>query len=200
VWLASKAAQVPGRHKPITSEKKENKAMADLKCPNCSREYVARVARVGFAEDLLSLFYIYPFKCQLCGYRFIALRWRVRYLRMEEDRREYERLSTAFSLTFSVGDYEVTGTACDISMSGCTFQADSRQPKEGDVLGMKLRISKDLEPIDVQAVVRNIRQQYVGVEFLRFQHTDKERLQLFVRDLLGRRAADSRRLENHAAA
>jgi hypothetical protein len=71
--------------------------MADPRCPNCSREYVARVARVGFTEKhLLSFFYIYPFKRQLCGYRFSALRWGVRYLRMEEDRREYERLRVVF--------------------------------------------------------------------------------------------------------
>ena len=47
--------------------------MAQIRCPNCSKEYVARVARVGFAEEILSLFYIYPFKCQLCGCRFKGL-------------------------------------------------------------------------------------------------------------------------------
>jgi hypothetical protein len=155
---------------------------------------------VGFAENLLSLFYIYPFKCQLCGYRFSALRWGVRYLRMEEDRREYERLPTAFPLTFNAEHGDGGGMACDVSMSGCTFRDESGQPKEGDVLSMKLQISPDLEPIDVQAVVRNVRQDHVGVEFLRFQHADKERLQLFIRDLLGRRAADARRVENHVAA
>jgi PilZ domain-containing protein len=173
--------------------------MPDPRCPSCSKEYVARVARVGLTENLLSLFYIYPFKCQLCGRRFSALQWGVRYLRMEEDRREYERLPTAFSLTFSAEDFGGGGVACDISMSGCTFRVETRQPKEGNVLSMQLRISKDLEPIAVEAVVRNVRQDLVGVEFLRFQEADKERLQLFVRDLLGRRAAEARRLENHVA-
>lgn len=173
--------------------------MADLRCPNCSKEYLARVARVGFAEDLLSLFYIYPFKCQLCGYRFSALQWGVRYLRMEEDRREYERLPTAFPLAFSAEDFGGGGVACDVSMSGCTFRAETRQPKEGNVLSMRLRTSQDIEPIDVEAVVRNVRQDHVGVEFLRFQQADKERLQLFVRDLLGRRGEETRRSENHVA-
>jgi hypothetical protein len=167
--------------------------MADPRCPNCSKEYVARVARVGFAEQLLSLFYIYPFKCQLCGHRFSALQWGVRYLRMEEDRREYERLPTSFSLTFSAQDFGGGGMACDVSMSGCTFRVETLQPKAGNVLSMQLRISKDLEPVAVEAVVRNIRQDLVGVEFLRFQEADKERLQLFVRDLLARRS------ENHVA-
>lgn len=78
--------------------------MADLRCPNCSKEYVARVARVGLVEGLLGLFYIYPFKCQLCGCRFSALQWGVRYLRMEEDRREYERLPSAFPVAFNAED------------------------------------------------------------------------------------------------
>ncbi|MGE5817049.1 MAG: PilZ domain-containing protein [Deltaproteobacteria bacterium] len=173
--------------------------MAEPKCPNCSKEYVARVARVGFAENLLSFFYIYPFKCQLCGCRFSALQWGVRYLRMEADRREYERLPTAFSLTFRAEDFGGGGMARDVSMNGCTFRVETRQPKEGNVLSMQLRISKDIEPIAVEAVVRNVRQDLVGVEFLRFQEADKERLQLFVRDLLGRRAAEARRLENHVA-
>jgi len=44
--------------------------MADLKCPNCARDFVRRVSRAGLSERLLSVFYVYPFKCQLCGYRF----------------------------------------------------------------------------------------------------------------------------------
>lgn len=174
--------------------------MAEPRCPSCSSEYVARVARVGFAEDLLSLFYIYPFKCQLCGYRFSAVRWGVRYLRMEEDRREYERLPVVFPVSFNAEHGSGEGTACDVSMSGCTFRPDSHEPKEGDVLGMRLEISKDSEPIDVEAVVRNVRPQHVGVEFLRFSQTGKERLQLFIRDLLGRRAAEERRSATDAAA
>jgi len=174
--------------------------MADLRCPNCSKEYVARVARVGFAESLLGLFYIYPFKCQLCGHRFSALQWGVRYLRMEEDRREYERLATAFPLSFTADDGPGGGVACDVSMSGCTFRAESRQPNEGNVLIMRLRVADDNEPVTVEAVVRNVRQDHVGVEFLRFQPAEKERLQHFVRDLLARRAAEARRLAERAAA
>jgi c-di-GMP-binding flagellar brake protein YcgR len=117
---------------------------------------------------------------------------------MEEDRREYERLPTAFPLTFSAEDFGGGGMACDVSMSGCTFRPETRQPKEGNVLSMRLQISNDLEPIAVEAVVRNVRQDHVGVEFLRFQPADKERLQHFVRDLLARRAAEAR-LENPVA-
>ena len=49
--------------------------MADLKCPNCARDFVRRVSRTGVVERLLSVFYVYPFKCQLCGYRFRFFQW-----------------------------------------------------------------------------------------------------------------------------
>ncbi len=167
--------------------------MAEIKCPNCSKEYVARVARVGFAEKLLSLFYIYPFRCQLCGYRFNGLQWGVRYFRMEDDRREYERLPTTFPVSFSAEALHGRGMACDISMSGCTFQpqAGTNSPKEGSILRMELQISNVLQPVNVEAVVRNVRQDHVGVEFLRFSPTEKDRLQHYVRDLLARRGAEA---------
>jgi len=163
--------------------------MANLKCPNCSKEYVARVARVGFAEEILSLFYIYPFKCQLCGCRFKGFQWRVRYFRVEEDHREYVRLPTTFPVSFSAEAFDGRGMACDISMSGCTFQpeAEANHPKEGSVLRMALQISTALQPVNVEAVVRNVRQDHVGAEFLRFQPADKERLQQYVRELLKHR-------------
>ena len=55
-------------------------------CPRCSSEYVKRVSRVG-PERLMSLFYIYPFRCQPCGHRFRLLQWGVTYTRIEEDQR-----------------------------------------------------------------------------------------------------------------
>jgi len=163
--------------------------VANLKCPNCSKEYVARVARVGFAEKLLSLFYIYPFKCQLCGCRFKGLQWGLRYFRVEEDHREYVRLPTTFPVSFSAGDFAGGGMACDISMNGCTFQSEraANNPQEGSVLRMALQISTALQPVNVEAVVRNVQRDYVGVEFLRLQAADKERLQHYVRELLKHR-------------
>ncbi len=175
--------------------------MAALKCPICSKEYVARVARVGFAEEILSLFYIYPFKCQLCGCRFKALQWGVRYFLVEEDHREYERLPTTFPVSFEGEAVHGKGMACDISMSGLTFQpeAEVNHPREGSVLRMALQISNALEPVNVEAVVRNVRQGHLGVEFLRFQPADKDRLQHFVRELLARREAQARDSEHHVA-
>jgi predicted RNase H-like nuclease (RuvC/YqgF family) len=49
-------------------------------CPKCSSNYVKRVSRIG-SERLISLFYIYPFRCQPCGHRFRLFKWGVRYTR-----------------------------------------------------------------------------------------------------------------------
>jgi hypothetical protein len=55
-------------------------------CPKCSSGYVKRVSRIG-PERLISLFYIYPFRCQPCGHRFRLFQWGVTYTRTELDRR-----------------------------------------------------------------------------------------------------------------
>src|SRR6266478_9749023 len=39
------------------------------------------------SERLISLFYIYPFRCQPCGHRFRLLQWGVTYTKIEEDQR-----------------------------------------------------------------------------------------------------------------
>ncbi len=157
--------------------------MRDVICRNCSKPYVARVARVGLAEKLLSLFYVYPFKCQLCGYRFKILRWGVRYRRVKTNRREYERSSTTFPLSFTADAIAGSGIAYDVSMSGCSFQP-TIAPKEGSVLRMALRVSSAFPPVQVEAVVRHVGQDRVGVEFLRFEPVQKARLQNYIRELL----------------
>ncbi len=56
-------------------------ASAMLHCPKCHSESVRRTGRKGLLERLLSRAYIYPFRCQDCGRRFKAFRWRTRYTR-----------------------------------------------------------------------------------------------------------------------
>ena len=156
-------------------------------CPNCSREFVKRVSREGVKERLFSIFYVYPFRCQLCGHRFRFRQWGVRYVRVEEDRREYYRLSMNFPVSFSGDNINGKGMVADISIAGCTFQADA-QLAVGNIVSMALQISNEPAPVTVEAaVVRNVKGDRVGVEFLRFQQNDRERLRHFIRGLvLGR--------------
>jgi hypothetical protein len=157
-------------------------------CPNCSKKYVTRVARLGLLEHLLSIFYVYPFKCQLCGYRFKFTQKGVRYKRIEEDRREYERLPMSLPVAFSGDQIEGEGVLCDISMGGCTFRT-ATLPAGGSIVRMALKISNDVQPVNIDAaVIRNTRKDHIGVEFLSFEAAERERLQLFIRGHLnGRR-------------
>ena len=53
-------------------------------CPRCSSEDIKRVSRIG-PERLISLFYIYPFRCQPCGHRFRLFQRGVSYTRIQLD-------------------------------------------------------------------------------------------------------------------
>ena len=138
----------------------------------------------------LSLFYVYPFKCQLCGHRFRAFQRGVRYLRVEEDRREYDRMEVKFPLLFSGEKISGAGMLLNISMAGCSF-ATAAEPGIGMIVKLELQISGSVSPVTVDAaVVRNVHQGSAGVEFLRWQASERERLQLFVRGLLIGRGAE----------
>ena len=158
--------------------------MAQLKCPNCGREFVRRVSRASMGEVLLSYFYVYPFKCQLCGERFRLFQWGVRYVRVEEDRREYDRMEMNFPVSFYGQDVSGEGNVVNVSMGGCSFRT-STKIETSAILKLSLQISKDVLPVVVDAaMVRNARAGTVGVEFLLWQPGERERLQLFVRGLL----------------
>ena len=54
-------------------------------CPKCSSNSVRR-ARRGAFEHLISVFYVYPFRCKACRHRFRSMQWRIEYTRIELDR------------------------------------------------------------------------------------------------------------------
>jgi hypothetical protein len=165
--------------------------MTPLRCPHCARDFVRRVARAGLWEIFLSFFYVYPYKCQICGARFRSLQWGVRYVRVDEDRREYNRIEIRFPITFSGQDISGEGALLNISMGGCSFHTSTNLTK-GMILKLGLQISNDVAPVIVDAVVvRNVRSGAVGVEFIEWRQSERERLQLFIRGLLIGRGVES---------
>jgi hypothetical protein len=166
--------------------------MASKKCPDCGRDFVRRVSRAGLAETLLSLVHIYPFKCQLCGHRFRSFQQGVYYLGVENDRREYDRMEVKFPVTFSNEGVTGEGMLIIISMDGCSFST-SAELDVGAIVKLRLQISGAVPPVTVDAaVVRNVQTGNAGVEFLRWQETERERLQHFIKGLLIGRGAESR--------
>jgi PilZ domain len=167
----------------------ESQTMPQLKCPSCTREFVRRVIRVGLRERVAGWFYIYPFKCQICGFRFRFLQWGVRYVRVDEDHRDYDRMTMSFPVRFRGDGFEGDGNMLNISMGGCSFTTASKLAK-GAIMRLELNISNDAAPVIIEAaVLRHWHDQIAGIEFIQWRQNERERLQLFVRGLLiGRRS------------
>ena len=158
--------------------------MAIVNCPRCRRDFVRRVAPVGLPEKLLRVLYVYPFRCQLCSERFRKLQWGVREVLAREDRRAYTRVERELPLTFSGEGIAGEGTLLDISMGGCSFLTSVDLPV-GMMMRLGLLIAADAPPVTVDAaVVRHTRKRANGVEFVRWQDRQRERLELFVRGML----------------
>lgn len=95
-----------------------------------------------------------------------------------------------FPIAFSGEDISGEGMMLDVAMGGGTFATTSALAI-GMTVKMELRISAAVPPVIVDAaVVRNVRAGIAGVEFLRWQESERERLQLFVTGLLIGRGAE----------
>jgi len=108
----------------------------------------------------------------------------VRYVRIDEDARDYERLSTDFPFTVVHNGVAIKGRVSEISMSGCTLQTETPM-QLGQVIDLKLHISNDPIMID-SLIIRNTSANRAGVEFLRLHQRERMRLQFFVGQERGR--------------
>ena len=151
--------------------------MGLLHCPRCKKNLVQQSPRQGMIEALLGLFCVYPFRCQLCTHRFHAFQWWWDRFVSYYGRREYVRIPVRFQLTFSGKQVSGEGTVVNLSRRGCTIEALTPIP-HGDLL--RLRIHKpDGQPLfEIEAAaVRRIVDKSVGVEFVRIQEREMERLE-----------------------
>jgi hypothetical protein len=163
---------------------KDKSLAAQPVCPGCSHQYVKRVSRIGVGEYFLSLFRIYPFRCQLCARRFKVLQPGIASTGSEEVRREHQRLPAKIPVTLTIGGGDVSGSTVDISMGGCSFDTEIQLVK-GTILGMELKLPDEIPPVKVQAaVIRSVGLGRASVEFLRIERGERERFQGFVRSLM----------------
>lgn len=154
--------------------------MGAVRCPKCRSESIRRSSRKGLIERLLSLAYVYPFRCQRCERRFRRLRWRERYIPLIVDRREYERIPTDFWSTMASGSEERQGRVVDLSVGGCQLETET-PIGEGEVIQLKLDPSGQEPAIVVdQAVVRSVRPRRIGLQFIRVQQDHEGRLRQYL--------------------
>jgi hypothetical protein len=143
-------------------------------------------------ERLLSVFYVYPFSCQLCGERFSFFQRGVKYVRIDEEQRMYQRSPVNLPIAFANDEVTGKGRVGDISMGGCTVQTDA-QMALGAIFQLSLDIPDALSTMTIDAArVRNVQFDRVGLEFLKFQKSERERLQNLVRDLLFARRGEKK--------
>jgi len=153
-------------------------------CPQCHADLVRRISQSGPAERLLNFFSIYSFRCQLCAYRYRAFFFGADNIGLPLDKRQFERLPTNVSAIIVGAQGRSEDVITDLSMGGCTLRTTAALPK-GAFLHLNLKPSDHESAILVEtAMVRSVRPEGVGLEFLEFEGTHKDRLTQFVRSLL----------------
>lgn len=81
-------AMIPDDHSATDSALSITGRLVPVPCPKCDGTLARRSHRDGLVEQLISLMYVYPFRCQHCSHRFFALLWGIRYHRVPVDHRE----------------------------------------------------------------------------------------------------------------
>jgi hypothetical protein len=143
------------------------------------------VSRRGAVEHLLSVLYVYPFRCQLCGHRFKLWQWGEVYRKTYYEPREFERLAVSLTATLwkESGEHG-PATLRDLSIRGCALSS-AIEFREGNILRLELHKPDEDRAIVVQAaIVRNARASHSEIEFLQLNPPERERLRKLVRSLL----------------
>lgn len=153
-------------------------------CPQCHADIARRISRSGPVERLLNVLSIYSFRCQLCAHRYRRRLVGTDGIVLQSDQRQFERLPTNVRATIVGPQGRSEDLITDLSMGGCTLHTTTALTK-GAFLHLNLQPSEREAAIVVEtAMVRSVRSEGVGLEFLEFEGGQKERLAQFVRGLL----------------
>jgi hypothetical protein len=158
--------------------------MAEPHCPRCLSEDIERAGRAGRLERLLSIAYIYPFRCQSCLHRFRSMAWGRRYVRTTRsgsaERRRHSRHAVDFWTTLWLEASQCPGRARDLSVAGIGLETDAAL-KLGQHVGLDLQPARDDPPIRVEvAVVRSVGSGRAGLQFVQVKDDDGARLKTFL--------------------
>jgi hypothetical protein len=155
------------------------------RCPKCGRSPARRTHREGVTERLLSLLYVYPFRCQVCGRRFLKLQWGVRYARISADLREFERIPVRVTAVIHDGRTHLQGETINLALDGCAIEGQAPFLPDTSVR-VELRLPRGGRPVEVaSAVVRASREGAVGLHFVRMDADSRQRLRQFMLDRQG---------------
>lgn len=163
--------------------------MSLLRCPHCHRRTVRRAPRVGRAERFLRHLGVHPFRCQLCGRRFRALRWSAHSSRNRADRREYDRAALTLPVSVSFHRTRASGSLTALSLGGAEIAGAFVAP-EGALVQIEIEVPGAPRIAIDGALVRSVRPGTIGVQFVWARMEPKERLRELVLQALGHENVD----------
>lgn len=170
----------PDDHSATGSVLSATGSFVPVPCPKCAGTLARRSHRDGLTEKMMSLMYVYPFRCQQCGHRFFSLQWGTRYRRIPVDHREYHRQLVQIPVMLFGRQGGVHGKTSDLSVTGCTLRA-SGQVWQDSRWRVQLLLPAETRPVMIDdAVVRAVRNQQIGMEFLQHAPGEKERIGRFI--------------------
>lgn len=159
-------------------------------CPKCKGTFVRRILPRKGIEQILWRLFVYPFRCQLCLHRYIALQLFRRYKIELGDMREYERLHVQLPASFSGDQCEGSGTTKDVSMKGCWIDSEQRVRK-GTLLRVALTGPDGRTRVEAKmAAVRWSLGRGFGVEFITMEPEHREGLESIVRSCWERKVRE----------
>ena len=159
-------------------------AASGVQCPRCQWRVIQRAPRAGIFERLISLVSIYPFRCQVCRYRFRAWRPGRRYSGSPADRREFTRAEVRLPAVVSFHGSRSTGELTNVSVTGAMLQSDLGAP-EGALIQLEIELPDgQLVAVD-GALVRSVRAGSLGLQFTAVRVPERARLQAFLIGDLG---------------
>jgi hypothetical protein len=133
---------------------------------------------------------VYPFRCQLCLHRYLALQFFRRYKIELADLREYERLRAKLPVSFSGDQCEGNGTTVDLSMKGCWIDSEQRVRK-GTLLRVSLMGPDGRSRVEANmAAVRWSLGRGFGVEFITLEPEQRDSLRAIVRSCWERKVQE----------
>ena len=138
----------------------------DVRCPRCGGQSVRRSSRVGAFERLISIIYVYPFRCPRCTHRFRALNWGHRYPHPKGERRDNERVMVRLPARLTAGTETAAAETTDLSVSGCAVRTDARFPP-GTEVRFTVQLGAAGRSVEIaEAVVRASHEGRVSLQFV----------------------------------
>ena len=138
-----------------------------------------RSSRVGAFERLVSVFYLYPFRCQRCAHRFRSVNWGQRYPHPAGERRDFDRMAVRLPARLTAGTESADAETTDLSVTGCAVRTSARFPP-GTEVSVTLQLGSGQTVLIAEAIVRAAHEGRVSLQFVHVAIEEQLRLAEYI--------------------